>query len=84
MSLEIKVKRGEESWNYFVLIFGIISALLISVVSLVELYRITKIILVTVVIVLSFYCCFINNWYRNKIVGIMTKLKDKPEKYKIN
>ena len=84
MSLEIKVKRGEESWNYFVFIFGVISTLLISLVSFVELYWITKIILVIVVIVFSFYCCFINNWCRNKIVGMMTKLKDKTEKYKIS
>ncbi len=81
MSLKLRVKRGEKSWNYFVTSFGILSGLVLAIVALLDIDWQYKVILVIISVVLIFYFCFVNDGSRNKIVGIMTRLQEKEEKH---
>ncbi len=81
MSLKLRVKRGEKSWNYFVTSFGILSGLAFAIVALLDIGWRYKVILVIISVILIFYLCFINDWSKNKIVGMMTKLQEKEERH---
>ena len=79
MGINIKVKRGSQSFNYFVVAFGALSSISLAIVSIVEVYWPIKVISLIVSLVICFYFCFWNDWFRNKIVGVMSKIQDKIE-----
>lgn len=83
MSLNIKVKRGSQSFNYFVITFGILSSLVFAIISVVDIYWQVKVLLITISIAFCFYLSFLNNWFRNKIVGIMSKIQEKVENHDV-
>lgn len=79
--LEVKIKRGEKSWNYFVISYAILLTLVIAIVSVLEIRWFHKVPLILIGMLFLFRLCFFNNWFRNKIVGIMSKSQEKIEKY---
>lgn len=78
---ERKVKRGETSWGYFILAFGILFPFGEGIISFIEVNSFIKASIFLIYGYLLFYFCFSNNWFRNKIVGFFTKLKEKWEKH---
>lgn len=82
MTLEMKVKRGETSWNYFNIAFGILLAIVLAIISVLNISPPWKALMIIVSAIILFYFCFFNTWFRNKIVGVMNKSKEKIEKYK--
>ncbi len=81
MSIEKNVKRGDKSWNYFSIAYGILLAISSSIISVLDLRSIYKAILIMVLAVSLFWLCFYNDWFRNKIVGIFSKSQEKIERH---
>lgn len=80
--VEIKIKRGEQSWNYFQITFFIVLTVILAIISFLNIKVLYKIILTILSVIILFRLCFFNNWLRNKIVGLMIKSKEKVEEYK--
>ena len=76
MSLEIKIKRGEVSWAYFPLAYGILLTISLSIISALELRVVFKIVLIVIDSLVLFKLCFYNTWFRNKIVGVFSRSKE--------
>jgi len=73
------VKRGEKSWNYFYLAFGIISIILMQVINSSEALKGYKTFISLTNLLMLLYLAFFNSWFRNKIIGIINKSKTKEE-----
>ena len=80
--VEIRIKRGEKSWSYFILTYTVLLAVILAIISTLDIECVFKIIFIIFVAVILFWLCFWNNWFRNIIVGFMAKLKSKEEVYK--
>lgn len=81
VGISMEVKRGEKSWNYFPIIYAILLAVILTIISVLNIQWFLKIILIILSAIILFWLCFFNNWFRNKIVGIMSKSQGKIEKY---
>ncbi len=76
LTAEVKVKRGEKSWNFIYLVFVFIWTITVSIISIIPtdwLYKTTIILIVT--LILS-WLCFFNPWFQNKILGLKIKLEE--------
>lgn len=82
MSVELRIKRGEKSWNYFQITYAVLLVVILAIISVLNIQWIFKMILIVCFAVILFRLCFFNNWVRNKIVGTMTKSQEKIEEYK--
>lgn len=71
-----KIKRGETSWAYFPLAYSILLTISIGIISVLEICYIYKILLIIIDAVILFRLCFLNGWFRNKIVGLFSKAKE--------
>lgn len=76
MSIEIKVKRGELSWAYFPIAYGILLTISIGMITVLNACYIWKILLIVADSYILFKLCFFSGWFRNKIVGIFSKSKE--------
>lgn len=65
------VGRGKESMSYFASTFSFFAAMSLALIS-------NKVVLVITILFLLYFC-FYNSWFRNKIVGIFSKIKDRKE-----
>lgn len=81
MSIELNLKRGDKSWNYFQIAYGFLLAISLSIIAVLDIKSIYKVILILVLAVFLFWLCFYNDWFRNKIVGIFTKSQEKVERH---
>lgn len=80
----MKLKRGEKSWAFFPLAYNILLTISTSIVSVLPndiCSWIVKIILILFVSIFFYRLCFMNDWFRNKIVGIFSKSQDKIETF---
>ena len=77
--LGAQIKRGEKSWSYFVITYTVLLTLATGVISAIEVEWLYKIVLILVSAIFLFRLCFFNGWFRNKIVGIMSKSQEKVE-----
>lgn len=78
--LSMAVKRGEESWGNFYLIYGLLAVMFVEVNSTAEALKGYKTIITMADLVALFYLCFFNGWFRNKIIGIISASKNMEEK----
>ncbi len=74
------VKRGEKSWNYFYLAYGIASVVLLQVINSAESLEGYKTIISLINLLMLSYLAFFNSWFRNKIVGFINTSKQKWER----
>jgi 4-hydroxybenzoate polyprenyltransferase len=82
MSSEIKIKRGDISWGYFVITYTVLLAVILAIISVLNINWFFKIIFIILTVIFLFWLCFRNDWFRNTIVGFITRLKSKEEVYK--
>lgn len=73
------VKRGEKSWNYFYLAYGILSVIITQIISLSDFGKGCKVFIVFVDLGTLLYLTFFNSWFRNKIIGFIVKSQTKEE-----
>jgi hypothetical protein len=74
-----RVKRGEKSWNYFYLAYGVLSVIVIQVIGLSEFGKGYKVFMALVDVGTLLYLGFFNSWFRNKIIGFVVKSQTKEE-----
>lgn len=80
-SLSGGVKRGDISWAYFPIAYGIVLTLSVGVIQLLEIVSwYYRIVIMIATALLFFYLCFFNGRSRNFIVGFFTKSKEFVEK----
>lgn len=79
-SVVLSVKRGEKTWNYFNLAYGIASVVLMQVINVSEALKGYKTIISLANLLILFYLAFFNSWFRNKIIGIIIKSQEKKER----
>ena len=73
------VTRGEVSWQYLYLFYGFTSVVLLQLINTTEAFKGYKTLITLVNLLVLFYLCFYNSWFRNKIVGLISKSKQKTE-----
>ncbi len=76
-----RVKRGEISWGYLSLAYGIVSVVLLQVINVAEVLEGHKTIMSLVHLVMLAYLTFFNSWSRNAIIGIISRFKEKWERH---
>lgn len=74
------VARGEKSWNYFYLAYGILSLFVTQIISLSECGKGYKVFITLVDLGTLLYLAFFNSWFRNKIIGLIAVSQTKKEK----
>jgi len=75
----VAVTRSEISWQYLSLFYGLASVVLLQLINTTEAFKGYKTLITLVNLSVLFYLCFYNSWFRNKIVGLITKSKQKTE-----
>ena len=73
------VNRGEKSWNYFYLVYGVLSVIAIPVISLSEFGKGYKVSIALIDLGTLLYLALFNSWFRNKIIGFVVKSQTKEE-----
>jgi len=82
VSASVGVKRGNISWAYFPIAYGILLTLSVGIIQLIEIINwYFRIILIIIVSSIFFYLCFFNGRFRNSIVKIFTSSKEFIEKF---
>ena len=77
--VEATVIRGDPSWNSLQLTYGIASVLIIQLISVSESFKGFKVAISIVDLSALFYLFFYNGWFRNKVIGIVSKSKTMDE-----
>lgn len=75
------VKRGETSWSNLYIAYGIVSIVLIQIISISESFKGHKVGLSLVDIAALIYLFFYNGWFRNKMISFIHKSKQLKEKF---
>ena len=65
------VKRGEKSWGYFHVAYGVLAVVFVEVNSTTEAWKHYKTVVSLADLALLFYLCFFNGWFRNKLMGLV-------------
>ncbi|MFQ5465590.1 MAG: hypothetical protein ACE5EI_06655 [Thermodesulfobacteriota bacterium] len=76
---KLSVVRGEKSWNYLYLAYGISSVVVIQIISVSESGKGYKVFITVLDMGVLFYLTFFNGWFRNKTIGFITKSQTKEE-----
>lgn len=76
-TIEKRVKRGKESWNFFWLVFSILLATAIFIISIFPLEWILKIMVFIGVFIVLVWTCLINAWWQNKLVRLKMWMEQK-------
>ena len=75
-SLEKRVKRGEGSWSFFWIVYAILLAVTLSIISVIPFTWYWKLAAIILSFLLLGWLCLINAWFQNKIIGLKIKLQD--------
>lgn len=79
--INLGIKRGDISWAYFPIAYGVILTIIIGIIQLVEIISwYNRVILIIFLGILSFYFCFFNDSFRRKIVWLFQRSKEHIEK----
>ena len=78
-TIESTIVRGEQSWNYFNLCFGISSVVLMQIINSSEALIGYKTIISVVNLAMLLYLSYFNSWFRNNTINIVFKSMKKPE-----
>ncbi len=79
----IVIKRGKESFEYFIVAFNVLSAFLIAVISISEIQTICKIVFISFSVFGVYYLCFKSFFFRNRIVGFFVRSRDREDRTKL-
>lgn len=78
-SIDAVVKRGEQSWSYFPIAFGILSVVIIEVIGITDTLGNYQAILIIINLLILLYLCFFSGWFRNKLVGFFSRSRQMEE-----
>lgn len=78
----IIVKRGEKATRYFYhFASSFISTILVVVISITDVAHGYKVFIFLIDVMIVLYLSFLNDWSRNKLVGIYSWMEQKKEKH---
>lgn len=77
--IKIALTRGYESWSYFAFAYGTTAVVILEIINTTKAAEGYKTILTIADMLILLYLCFYNSWFRNHIVGIVSKSKNKIE-----
>jgi len=75
----VSVRRGKEGWNYFYIAYGILSIIVIQIISLSEFGKGYKVLFAVMDLAILLYLTFFNSWFRNKTMGFVVASQNKEE-----
>jgi hypothetical protein len=75
------VQRGEQSWAQLALAYGIASVLVIQIINAANTATDYKILFSLLDLVGLLYLVFFNAWFRNTIIGLVARSKQKKERF---
>jgi len=75
-SLETKIKRGEKSWNFIYILYGLTLAIITFFISILPLDWIHKLIIFVVTVPILTWLFLFNAWFQNKIIGFKIKIEE--------
>ena len=79
-TIEKRIKRGKESWNFFWLVFSIFLAIAIFITSILPLEWLSKALVFMGVFIVLVWACLINAWWQNKLIGLKNWTEEKWKK----
>lgn len=74
------IKRGEQSWKDFNLVYGILALIVLQVINTSEAFKGYKTFITLLDLGLLLYLCFYNGWFRNKVLGLLVKSREMEER----
>ncbi len=77
--ITVALTRGHESWSHFAFAYGTTAVVMLEIINTTKAAEGYKTILTIADMAILLYLCFYNSWFRNQIVGIVTKSKNKIE-----
>jgi hypothetical protein len=80
-NLKLSVERGKESWGNFTLAFGIASIVLMQIINSADALYGYKTFISIGNLLMLIYLIFFNGWFRNKVIGLIIRSKNKIEKH---
>jgi len=75
----LSVRRGPESHRRLGLVYGFTSVITLQLINSSEAFKGHKVFLSFVDLLILFYLCFINGWFRNMVLGWISKWEAAPE-----
>ncbi len=69
------LERGEISWGYLTAALGILSLLSFQIIVVSDFFKGYKVIMHLFNQISFLYLCYFNNWFRNKLISLYSKLK---------
>jgi hypothetical protein len=78
-SATLSVKRGDISWGYLAAVYGGFSAVVFAIPLAVESAKPYRIILSVLNLSAALYLCFFNGWFRNKVIGLIGRTRNRPD-----
>jgi hypothetical protein len=75
----VRVKRGKDGWNNFYLAYGILSVIVIQIISISEYGKGYKVLITIIDLGLLLYLAFFKCWFRNKTIGFIVESQTKEE-----
>lgn len=75
----VSVKRGDKGWNLLCLAYGILSVVVIQIISISEFGKGYKVIITVMDLAILLYLAFFNSWSRNIIIALFVLSKNKEE-----
>jgi hypothetical protein len=78
--VRLSLTRGPGSWKKFGIAYGVSSVLILQLINSSETFVGHKVLLSLFNIAALFYLCFLNGWFRNKIIGWIDRWEKTPER----
>ena len=75
------VERGETGWSYLYIAYGVFSIILTQIISVSESFKGHKVAIILADLTALIYLFFYNGWFRNKVIGLISKSKKLKEKF---
>jgi len=76
MSLDKRIKRGKESWDFIYLVFAILLAIVTFIISILPISWQFKVIIFFITFVTLILLCLFNAWFQNKLIGLKIKFEN--------
>ncbi len=72
----ISFRSGEESWKSYVLVYGVVSVLVMQLISVSSAYMGHKVVISAIDLCVLIYLFFYSGWFQNRVRGALNKSKD--------
>lgn len=73
------IKRGEKSWNNFLLTYGIVSVLVLQVINSLDALQCCKVLVSVINLVILLHLFLFNGWFKNAVIGLWNKVTEREE-----